>query len=153
MTLDVRAARPEDYDRIAAVVSTWWGRPIGTSLPRLFLDHFWSTSRIANDEQGLAGFLVGFVSPSQPELAYVHFLGVRPDRRGAGLGRSLYEQFGDLARRQGCRELAAITSATNIASIQFHRRLGFTVSEPRPNYNGPGTTMITFRRPAGLRDT
>jgi GNAT superfamily N-acetyltransferase len=78
---------------------------------------------------------------------------VRPDRRGAGLARSLYEQFGDLARRQGCRELAAITSATNIASIQFHRRLGFTVSEPRPNYNGPGTTMITFRRPAGLRGT
>jgi L-amino acid N-acyltransferase YncA len=39
-----------------------------------------------------------------------------------------------------------ITSSANHDSIRFHRRLGFTVSDPRPNYDGPGKTMVTFRR-------
>jgi hypothetical protein len=71
----VRVACPEDYDRIVAVVDDWWGRPVRASLPRLFLDHFWSTSRVAEDGQELAGFLVAFVSPSLPHVAYLHFVG------------------------------------------------------------------------------
>jgi GNAT superfamily N-acetyltransferase len=142
----VRGARPEDYDRIVALIDHWWGRPVSSSLPRLFLDHFWSTSRIAEDGQGLAGFLVAFVSPSQPLLSYVHFVGVRPDHRRSGLARHLYEGFADQARRQGCTELRAITAGRNIGSIRFHQSLGFTVSEPVPDYNGPDRPMVTFWR-------
>ena len=142
----IRVARPEDYDRIVAVMNTWWGRSVSPSLPRLFLDHFWSTSRIAEDEHGLAGFLVALLSPSQPQLAYVHFVGVRPDLRGSGLARHLYEEFADHARKQGCTELRAITATGNIDSARFHKSLGFTVSEPVPDYNGPGRPMVTFRR-------
>ena len=49
--LGIRVARPGDYDSIVAVVDHWWERPVCPSLPRLFLDHFWSTSRIARDQQ------------------------------------------------------------------------------------------------------
>ena len=115
----VRMARPEDYDRIVAVVDDWWGRPVRPSLPRLFLDHFWSTSRVAEDDQGLAGFLVAFVSPAQPQVGYVHFAGIRPDHRKSGLGRQLYEEFANLARSQGCTELRAITAPENLESIRF----------------------------------
>jgi ribosomal protein S18 acetylase RimI-like enzyme len=146
----IRLARPEDYEHIVAVLDQWWGRPVAASLPRLFLDHFFSTSHIAEDEQGLAGFLVGFISPARPEIAYAHFIGVRPDQRDAGLARALYAQFGDHACRHGCSELWAITSPTNDASIRFHQRLGFTVSGPRANYNGPSTTMVTLRRKLSL---
>jgi hypothetical protein len=62
VVVDVRVAHPEDYDRIVAVIDDWWGRPVSASLPRLFLEHFWSSSRVAEDEQGLAGFLVVFIS-------------------------------------------------------------------------------------------
>lgn len=92
----------------------------------------------------MAGFLVGFVSPSRPHLAYVHFAGVRPDRRRSGLARQLYEEFADHARGQGCTELSAITATGNIGSIRFHRSLGFTASEPVPDYNGPGRAMVIF---------
>jgi ribosomal protein S18 acetylase RimI-like enzyme len=139
-----RTARAGDYDAIVAVIDQWWGRPVSSSLPRLFLDHFWSTSLIAEDEHGLAGFLVAFVSPSQPDLAYVHFAGVRPDRRRGGLARQLYEKHADQATRAGCTELRAITAVGNVGSIRFHRRLGFTVSEPLPDYNGPDRPMVTF---------
>jgi hypothetical protein len=43
----LRPARAADYDTIATVVDDWWGRPILSSLPRLFLDHFHRTSIIA----------------------------------------------------------------------------------------------------------
>ncbi|AEH08933.1 hypothetical protein FsymDg_1467 [Candidatus Protofrankia datiscae] len=86
-TVEVRVARPEDYDDIVSVVDDWWGRPVSTGLPRLFLDHFHSSSRVGEDSRGLAGFLVAFLSPAQPGVGYVHFVGVRPDRRGAGLAR------------------------------------------------------------------
>lgn len=145
MTLDVRAARPGDYDRIAAVVDDWWGRPAIAGLPRLFLDHFWSTSRVAEDQQGLAGFLIAFMSPSQPEVAYIHFVGVRPDHRRTGLARAFYEQFALHALQHGARELWAITAPGNAASHRFHESLGFVVSDVVSDYNGSGRGMATLR--------
>ncbi len=142
----VRVARPGDYDRIVAVVDDWWGRAVSPSLPRLFLDHFCSTSRVVEDEHGLCAFLIAFVSPSQPRLAYVHFVGVRPDHRGRGLARRLYENFAGFAQEQGCTELRAITAPGNTGSIRFHEGLGFDATPPVADYNGPGRPMVTFRR-------
>jgi ribosomal protein S18 acetylase RimI-like enzyme len=144
--LAVRTARPEDYDTIIAVVDEWWGRPVIPSLPRLFLDHFWSTSRVVEDQRGLAAFLIAFISPSQPQLAYVHFIGVRPDYRRSGVARRLYEDFARFAVEQGCTELQAITAPANTGSVRFHASLGFTASEPAAEFNGPGRPMVTFRR-------
>ncbi|WP_231618954.1 GNAT family N-acetyltransferase [Nonomuraea sp. SBT364] len=144
----VRFAVPGDYDAIAAVVDEWWGRPVLPSLPRLFLDHFHRTSFVAEGPGGgLAGFLVGLVSPSLPGEAYIHFVGVSPDVRAGGLGRRLYGRFFELARDRGCHVVRAITSPVNEASIAFHRRLGFTASPPVPGYNGPGNDLVTFSRP------
>jgi ribosomal protein S18 acetylase RimI-like enzyme len=147
----VRTARPEDYDAIVEVVDDWWGRPVSRSLPRLFLDQFWSTSRIAEDAQGLAGFLVAFVSPESPRCGYVHFAGVRPDLRRSGLARRLYEDFAKQAAGQGCTRLLAITAPGNAGSIRFHRSLGFAVGEPAANYNGRDRPMVTFSRQLGPR--
>jgi GNAT superfamily N-acetyltransferase/catechol 2,3-dioxygenase-like lactoylglutathione lyase family enzyme len=143
---DVRVARPQDYDAIVAVVDDWWGRPVSHSLPRLFLDHFWSTSLVAEDTQGLAGFLVAFVSPDQPRCGYVHFAGVRPDLRRSGLARRLYGEFTKQAVRQGCTGLRAITAPGNVGSIRFHRGLGFEISGPEPDYNGADRPMVTLTR-------
>ena len=79
--LAVRAARPEDFDTIMAVIDDWWGRPASRDLTRLFLNHFFGTSLIAFfgtsliAEHGgeLAAFLIGFLSPSKPGQAYIHF--------------------------------------------------------------------------------
>jgi GNAT superfamily N-acetyltransferase len=145
----IRVAAAEDYDGVVGVVDSWWGREISAALPRLFLDHFWATSRVAEDERGLAAFLVGFVSPSCPQVGYVHFVGVRPDQRKTGLARELYERFAQHARQQRCTELKAITASFNTASIRFHRRLGFAVSEPIPDYDRRGQTMVVFGREVG----
>ena len=144
--LTLRPATPGDYDRIAAVLDQWWGRPVRRALPRLFLDHFYATSTIAEAEGDLAGFLVGFLSPSQPAAAYIHFVGVHPGCRGTGLARVLYERFLALAAADGRTVVSAVTAPVNAASIAFHAALGFTVSAPVPGYDGPGAVKVCFER-------
>ena len=143
----VRTARPDDYEWIIRVADAWWGRPIAHNLPRLFLDHFHSTSFVVDHDGEPVGFLVGFLSPSQPHVGYVHFIGVHPDHRRGGTANDLYERFSTLAGAAGCTAVRAITGAINEGSIAFHRRIGFTVSEPIDGYHGPGTRLVTFTRP------
>jgi len=148
MTGDVslRTARPADYDAIAAVVDDWWGRPVHGALPRLFLDHFHDTSFIAERHGELAGFLVGFMSPAQRDCAYIQFVGVAPGERKTGLARLLYETFFDLAVRDGRRVVRAVTAPVNSTSIAFHAAMGFAVTGPIADYDGPSSPKVLFER-------
>jgi ribosomal protein S18 acetylase RimI-like enzyme len=145
--ITLRTATPADYDPIIAVVDDWWGRPIRHALPRVFLDHFYATSTIAEADGALAGFLVAFLSPSEPDEAYIHFVGVNPDRRGQGLARVLYERFFEVAAADGRKIVHAITAAVNTRSIAFHTAMGFSVTDPIPNYDGDPVPKVIFTRP------
>jgi ribosomal protein S18 acetylase RimI-like enzyme len=142
----VRAADPADYDRIIAVVDDWWGRPVHHILPRLFLDHFHDTSFVAEDGAELVGFLIGFLSPSLPDAAYIHFVGVNPRFRGNGLARLLYERFFQLATAGGRTVVRAVTAPVNSPSIAFHAALGFSVTGPVTGYDGPSDRKMVFER-------
>ena len=144
--ITLRTATAADFDPIIAVVDDWWGRPIRRALPRVFLDHFHATSTIAEADGALAGFLIGFLSPSQPDAAYIHFVGVDPARRGNGLARTLYERFFALAAADARLVVRAITAAQNAQSIAFHTAMGFTVSPPIPGYDGEGSPKVLFQR-------
>ena len=146
MDLTLRTATSADYDRIIDVADRWWGRPVQHALPRLFLDHFHATSTVAEAAGDLAGFLIGFLSPSLPDTAYIHFIGVHPDCRGEGLARQLYERFFALAAADGRTVVHAVTAPVNAASIAFHTALGFTVTGPVSGYDGPGDVKVHFER-------
>jgi GNAT superfamily N-acetyltransferase len=88
-------------------------------------EHFGDTCVIAEEDGDLVGFLVGFVSQRMPGTGYVHYAGVRPDRRGRGLGKEMYRRFAAAARIRGCTRMYAETGAWNADSIAFHRELGF----------------------------
>ena len=147
--IQLRTAEAADYDRIIAVVDDWWGRPLRHLLPRMFLDHFHATSLVAEAGESLAGFCVGFMSPSVPDAAYIHFVGVDPRLRGRGLARVLYSRFFGLATADGRRVVRAITSPANRGSIAFHTALGFTVTGPIPDYDGPSVDRVLFERRLG----
>jgi predicted GNAT superfamily acetyltransferase len=143
----LRAARPADFEAIVSVVDEWWGRPMTHLVQRLFLDHFHATSLVAEGDGALAGFLIGFHSPSQPGRAYIHFVGVAPGERRSGLARRLYGAFFDGAIQAGCTTVNAITGPVNTGSIAFHRAMGFTVSGPVRDYDGAGADRMVFERP------
>jgi ribosomal protein S18 acetylase RimI-like enzyme len=137
---------PADYDAIAAVLDQWWGRPVLGSLPRLFLDLFWRTSLVIDGPAGPDAFLIGIFSPSDSERAYIHFVGVAPHARRLGYGRVLYEEFFRLAKADGRSTVSAITAPVNLRSAEFHRAMGFKISGPVPDYDGPGHDMLLFDR-------
>jgi ribosomal protein S18 acetylase RimI-like enzyme len=143
----IRSAQPTDHGVVAAVVDEWWGgRPMRAMLPRLFFEHFRDTSFVAEDGGELVGFLCGFLSQTHPDQAYVHFVGVRPDQRGGGLGRELYERFFAAARAAGRDVVHCVTSPRNQGSIAFHRRLGFEIEAEVADYDGAGEARVLLRK-------
>jgi GNAT superfamily N-acetyltransferase len=146
------------------VLDDWWGGFGGAAgsqqrallLPRLFFQHFTDTSHLVERaDGGLVAFLTGFLSASEPNTAYVHFVGVDPTLRRTGLGAGLYERFFQQAIERGARTVRCVTSPGNATSLAFHTGLGFQVdpSGTRVNgvpvqldYDGPGHHRVTFTR-------
>lgn len=157
----LRFRRPTEADHASIVtrVDEWWGgRRLHSLLPRLWFQHFTGTSWIAEAEGGtIAGFLVGFVSPDDPTVAYVHMVGTDPNHRRKGLGAELYRHFLDDVRARGVDEVRAITWPGNRVSVGFHLALGFEpVGGPGSrniygttafaDYDYPGEDRVVFRR-------
>jgi ribosomal protein S18 acetylase RimI-like enzyme len=151
VVVTIRHAQPADYGRVIQHVDAWWGgREVAPLLPRLFFIHFEGTSFVADREDGsLAGFLIGFLSQTEPETAYVHFIGVAPAERGSGLGRELYERFFAAAREHGRTVVRCVTSPQNTASLAFHEALGFSVEETIDDYDGRGESRVVLSRRLG----
>ena len=148
MAVSIRHVQPSDYGRVIQHVNAWWGgREMAPMLPRLFFIHFESTSFVADREDGtLAGFLIGFLSQTDAETAYVHFVGVAPDQRGTGLGRELYETFFDAARSSGRSVVRCVTSPENEGSLAFHEALGFEQEGIAEDYDGAGASRVLLAR-------
>jgi ribosomal protein S18 acetylase RimI-like enzyme len=125
-------------------INVWWGgREMAPILPRLFFLHFEGTSFVAEDESGdLLGFVCGFLSQTDPAEAYIHFVGVSPERRGAGIGRSLYEHFFGEVQELGRSVVRCVTSPANRDSVAFHEALGFEIDRVAADYDGPGEDRV-----------
>ena len=144
--MEIRHAEPADYGRVIGRVNAWWGgRDMAPMLPRLFFVHFEGTSYVVDDGEGqLAAFLIGFLSQTDPDEAYIHFVGVSPEHRGGGLGRQLYERFFEDARAAGRSRVTCVTSPVNEGSVAFHEALGFTSERVAHDYDGPGEDRVLF---------
>jgi ribosomal protein S18 acetylase RimI-like enzyme len=143
--MDLRHAEPADYGRVIEVIDRWWGgREMAAMLPKLFFVHFRDTSFVAEADGELAGFLCGFRSQTFPDEAYVHFVGVHPERRGSGLGRTLYERFFEAVAP--CTIVRAVTAPVNERSVAFHEALGFEVERVDDDYDGRGQARVLLRK-------
>ena len=157
--LTIRNVEPSDYQRVISVLNDWWGgRNMSDMLPKLFFVHFRSTSFVAEREGKIVGFLIGFLSQTFPDQAYIHFAGVHPDYRRKRLAEKLYKHFFEIVREHGCKIVRSVTSPVNKCSIAFHLRIGFSI-EPgdmlvegisvAENYDGCGGDRVLFVKPLG----
>lgn len=122
----IRQATPADYQRVIEVVDHWWGgRHMADMLPKLFFVHFRGTSFVAERAGEVLGFIVGFVSQTFPDEAYIHFVGIHPEHRSRNLGRALYERFFASVMQAGVHTVRSVTAPINKGSIAFHLRMGF----------------------------
>lgn len=154
--MTIRNIREEDYPSVISVLNDWWGgRQMVDKLSRLFFKHFQDTSFIAEDNGNMIGFLVGFVSQSHPEAAYIHFVGIHPDYRKIGMGKTLYQRFFETVMQRGCKTVHLITSPENVLSIAYHTKIGFRMIQGDTNvsgvlvhtdYDGPGEDRVVFTK-------
>jgi GNAT superfamily N-acetyltransferase len=122
----------------------YWGeRDLRALHQPVFVREFGPTCLVARAEDGIRGYLIGFVTPGR--TGYVHLIATRDDSRGTGLGRRLYTAFTEAARHQGALRLKAITSVTNVGSLAFHESLGFD-ARVVADHDGPGRPMVVFTR-------
>jgi GNAT superfamily N-acetyltransferase len=152
----IRHAEPSDYQPIISVINDWWGgRNMSDMLPKLFFIHFRETSFVAESSGKIVGFLIGFLSQSFQDEAYVHFVGVHPDYRRMGLGRTLYERFFEVARNLSRTVVRCVTSPVNEESIAFHLRIGFNIERSETiiegifvtkNYDGHSGDRVLFSK-------
>lgn len=152
--MSIRHIEEFDYSNIISVLDEWWGgRHMSDMLPRLFFKHFKNTSFIIEEDNSIVAFLIGFISQTYPNKAYVHFLGIHPEHRKKGFGRQLYQAFFDTVRTLGCDTAHLVTSPINKNSIAFHTRIGFQIEEGNSNvdgisthkdYDGPGEDRVLF---------
>lgn len=144
MGIHIAPAAVADFHQVLTDHSRYWGERDLRSLHLLALvQEFGSTCLVAQAEDGIRGYIFGFVTPDG--TGYVHLIATRDDARGTGLGRQLYTVFAEAAERHGARKLKAITSVENTGSIAFHRSLGFD-TKIVDDYNGPGRAMAVFHR-------
>jgi GNAT superfamily N-acetyltransferase len=158
---DLSFRRPieADYPALVAVVDEWWGgRRMQPLFQRLWFQHFTGTSWLAELPDGRpAGFLVGFISPTDPTVGYVKLIATNPNVRKRGLGRMLYERFISDVSGRGVREVRAITWPGNRVSVGFHLAMGFRPLDGPgsqniygttafPDYDGPGEDRVVFVR-------
>lgn len=105
-------------------------------LPKLFFVHFRETSFIAETDHKIIGFLIGFLSQSYSEEAYIHFVGVHPEFRKQGVGSVLYERFFQTVQELDRVRVRCVTSPVNQNSIAYHLRMGFKAEPSKTQANG-----------------
>jgi ribosomal protein S18 acetylase RimI-like enzyme len=150
----IRNVIPDDYHSIINVLNEWWGgRQMADMLPKLFFIHFQETSFVVIDQEQIIGFLVGFVSQTYPDQAYIHFIGVHPEYRKRKIASKLYELFFEKMKEKGCQLVRCVTSPVNHTSIAFHKNMGFEIEEGDQvidgtsvftNYDGKGNDRVLF---------
>jgi ribosomal protein S18 acetylase RimI-like enzyme len=140
--MNIRHLEERDYNSIIAVIDEWWGgRQMARLLPRIFFIHFRMTSFAIEEGKEIIGFLVGFVSQTYPDQAYIYFVGIHPDYRRRGMGRELYSRFFEAIRTMGCTSVRCITSPVNARSIAFHTRMGFQLEGITGEHEGVPCTI------------
>ena len=147
-SLVFRRPIPDDYERVMAVLPSWWdGRDPRAQLPWVFFTHFRTTSLLVEHEERLVAFLAGFFCQDHAGEACVHFVGVAPEWRRVGLGRDLYRRFCALARAAGREVVCCVAAPVNAAAVAFHTALGFSMADSEEVVDG--LPVMAARGPGG----
>ncbi len=139
----VRALAPSDFLQAWERVDAWFGETVHEPVHPVFFHHFGGYAVVEEDE--LIGFLIGFRSYTNRDVAYIHIAAVHPDRRGEGIGSNLYERFERQAHTWGCTWIEAVADPKNQAAVEFHESKGFW-KELVEDWAGPGSDRWVLRK-------
>ena len=149
MARTIRPLTKDDFDAILSDLTLYWGDRGCDAVMRFahhptLLYHFGDSAWVVDHDGMIAAYLFGFRSQRRPS-AYVQLVAVQTGCRRQGLGRALYETFGQWARARDCLQLEGLTRPENEHSIRFHLALGWS-AQLVENYAGPGEHRVVLRQ-------
>lgn len=152
--MEIRSVKGSDYYVISPLINEWWGgRNMSDKLPKLFFDHFTQTSFIAEKDGKFVGFLIGSLSQTHSNEAYIHFVGVHPEYRKHHIGKHLYNKFFNVVKQNNRSIVRCVTSPVNKVSIAYHTKMGFEIEDGdriieglslNTDYDGPNQDRVLF---------
>jgi len=134
--LTVRALAPADLAGVVAIDASIEGRSRRNYIERRLAaarrDPTLHAQFAAVDEQGLAGYILARVLEGEfgRDLRglRIELVGVRPDRRGHGVGTQLFGALAQWGRRHGVRELRTQAAWTDAAMLHWLAGMGFVLA-------------------------
>ena len=141
----VREYRDSDFDAVLAMESSRGGDPYSHAVyirQTGFL--FPATFLIAQkeDDKRPAGYVLGGISPFDPESGLVMKIFVYPEFRRAGVGRIMMKELLKRFSLHGVRSISLTVSPSNMAALSLYESLGFSESGYTRNYFGEGEDRI-----------
>jgi len=135
--LQLRPARVSDLDAILALERATDNAPHWPPAAYAAILDDASPQRclvVAQQEETLAGFAVGLLSPAPTDAAELESVVVVEDARRNGIGRTLCSAVIDWCRSQRASEVILEVRATSAGAIALYAALGFTQTGRRPRY-------------------
>ncbi|HLP06150.1 MAG TPA: GNAT family N-acetyltransferase [Paludibacter sp.] len=153
--MEIKNCTMDDFNEIVRDITDFWGSDRTLHLHQPFLVYEFGNTAFAIKEKGIVvAYLFGFYSQTE-SLAYVHLLGVREQNQRQGLGKLLYDYFIEIAKARGISKIKAITTPSNIKSVNFHKsKIGMNlIGEPNQeginvvrNYSGINNDRVVFEK-------
>ena len=127
----IRRARAADGARLWDFVNDSRSLDLNSPYAYLMMGHYFSdTCLVAESEESLLGFVLGFQPPAEPDRVFVWQVGVAREARGHGLGKRL---LCELVRRRvddDVRYLEASITPDNRASQALFRSFAEETNAP-----------------------
>ncbi len=141
--MEVRPLGAQDFLPALACIDAWFGETVHEPVHPVMFHHIGGYA--VDDDDRLIGFLIGFRSHTNKDVAYIHLVAIDPERRGQGIATNLYGRFERQARVWGCTMLEAVTHPANTRAIRFHEDRGFW-TEVAQDWAGPGHDRVVMRK-------
>jgi len=106
---------------------------------------------IADGPDRFLGMATGFQPGDRPTIGWLFAMWVRPERRGAGIGRRLVGAVADWAASLEIDQLLLHVTQGNDGAVRFYASCGFvgTSDAPEPLREGSDRMTRTMRLPVG----
>jgi ribosomal protein S18 acetylase RimI-like enzyme len=152
----IRNVKEEDFFEIMNLASKCAPIPVERdSIYHLFTKYFANTCFVAERDNQIVGYILGFISQLEKNVAYIHNICIAPDLRRKKIGSSLYQKFFQNMKNEKCQKIFLIINPINKFSIKYHESLGFNVLNvgeeifvdgvpASKDYNGLGKHMVVM---------
>ena len=145
MNVEIREARPEEYEETGAVTARAYQEFFSETEPHSYLDEIAdvagraprTTILVAVDGDRIIGSATleldgrtsGEAGALAPDEAHIRMLGVHPDARGVGVGKLLMAECEARARKAGRTRMTLHTTTLMRAAREMYVSLGYERSE------------------------